>query len=105
MKMLTVMSNLQKLPCGVSDGFPTTDLQTLLAIKLANLKIMNSYQTFRLLPHKHWYNIITKKCRKNTKQLQIDLISWFFTLGHDSIPGRNQSIWIALLGTVFSAWG
>lgn len=38
MKMLTVMCNLQKLPCSVSDGFPTIDLQTLLAIKLDNFK-------------------------------------------------------------------
>lgn len=38
MKMLAVMSNLQKLPCSVSDGFPTMDLQPPLAIKLANFK-------------------------------------------------------------------
>lgn len=38
MKMLTVMSNLQKLPCSLSDGFPTTDLQALLAMELANFK-------------------------------------------------------------------
>lgn len=69
------------------------------------LKLMNSYQTFWLHPHKHWYNNITINCRKNTEQIQIELITWFFTLGHDSVFQAETRVLGLLSYTVFPAWG
>lgn len=51
-----------------------------------------------LYHHIHWYNNITISRTKNTKQRQINFLSWLFTFEHDSLAQAGIGV-LGLLST------